>query len=351
MMPSRRTLVFLVALAAAVAVARTGEAAQPRLVVSLHSDTVKLSDLFSGLEPGQDCNIGPAPGPGQRIVIAQAQLVAIAEQFSVDWQPGFSRLSVSVERKGRQVPREQLLPVIQAALVALGAPADSELTLSTFVSPMVPAEFMGQPDVESLTYDKTDGRFTAQIAFDTAGSEPIRARMSGVAQELVEIIVLSHPLGAASIIGPSDLQMIRVRRNLVSDRLVLVASDAVGMALRHQMTGGSLITHDALTRPLLVSRGMPVLLRLQSDGLTLTMQGQAIDGGALDEHIHILNGTSRAVLVAQVTGPGQARVDPGAAPSMLASTQVGLPPASSLPSLGGSTAQGPLPSGPGSPSQ
>nr|WP_321984400.1 flagellar basal body P-ring formation chaperone FlgA [uncultured Lichenicoccus sp.] len=324
-----------------------GVAAQPRLVVSLHSDTVRLSDLFSGLEPGQDCNIGPAPAAGRRIVIAQAQLVAIAVQFSVDWQPGFSPVTVIVERKGRQVPREQLLPVIQAALVGLGAPADSELTLSTFVAPMVPAEFTGLPDVESLTYDRSNGQFSAQVAFNTAGSEPVRVRMSGLAQEMVEVPVLSHPMGAAAIIGPRDLQTIRVRRSLVSDRLVLVASDAIGMALRHQVTGGSLITHDELTRPLMVTRGMPVLLRLESDGLTLTMQGQAIDGGALDDRIHILNGTSRAVLVAQVTGPGQARVDPGAAPSMLAAAQAGLPPSSSLPSLRGSSVAGSPAYGPG----
>ncbi len=346
-MTGRRIVVLLAAIVLGMISPRAGMAAQPRLVVSLHSDTVRLSDLFSGLEPGQDCNIGPAPGAGQRIVIAQAQLVAIAVQFSVDWQPGFSAVSVIVERKGRQVPREQLLPVIQAALVALGAPADSELTVSTFVAPMVPAEFTGLPDVESLTYDKNDGQFSAQLAFNLAGSEPVRTRVTGVAQELVDVPVLSHPMGAASVIEAQDLQTIRVRRSLVSDRLVLVASDAIGMALRHQMTSGSLITHDALTRPLLVSRGMPVLLRLESAGLTLTMQGQAIDGGALDERIHILNGTSRAVLVAQVTGPGQARVDPGAAPSMLASTQAGLPPASSLPSLRASSAQGLLASGPG----
>ncbi|WP_428376597.1 flagellar basal body P-ring formation chaperone FlgA [Lichenicoccus sp.] len=334
-------------MSAGLALARAGEAAQPRLVVSLHSDTVRLSDLFSGLEPGQDCTIGPAPAAGQRIVVAQAQLVAIAVQFSVDWQPGFRPASVVVERKGRQVPREQLLPVIQAALVGLGAPADSEVALGAFVAPMVPAEFTGLPDVEQLTYDQSDGKFGAQLAFSTAGSEPVRIRITGVAQEMVQVPVLSHPMGAASIIEPQDLQTIRVRRSLVSDRLVLVASDAVGMALRHQMTGGSLIPHDALTRPLLVSRGMPVLLRLQSDGLTLTMQGQAIDGGALDDRIHILNGTSRAVLVAQVTGAGQARVDPGAAPAMLAATQAGLPPASSLPSLHGLSSQGPLASGPG----
>ena len=328
-----RLPVMLAVALVAITPADHGRAAQPRLVVSLHSDTVRLSDLFSGLEPGQDCTIGPAPAAGQRIVIAKAQLVAIAGQFSVDWQPGDSSPSVIVERRGRQVPREQILPVIQAALVGLGAPADSELSVSNFMAPLVPAEFSGLPDIESLTYDNGNGQFIAQLAFDTPGSEPVRLRIAGTAEELVEVPVLSHPLAAGSVIGLQDLRTIRVRRRLVSERLVLVSTDAIGMALRHQMIGGSLITHDALTRPLLVSRGMPVLLRIEGAGLTLTMQGEAIDGGALDDRIHILNSSSRAVLVAQVIGPGLARVDPGAAPVMLASAQGGLPPSSSLPSL------------------
>ncbi|MDG6095722.1 hypothetical protein LOC54_11625 [Acetobacter sp. AN02] len=47
---------------------------------------VHLSDLFDGLLPGQDCEIGPAPEPGKRLTIQAAQIGAIASQRG---GPGF----------------------------------------------------------------------------------------------------------------------------------------------------------------------------------------------------------------------------------------------------------------------
>src|ERR1700712_816246 len=124
-------------------------AAQPRPLVGVQSGAVRLSDLFSGLEPGQDCEIGPAPAPGGRIVIEQPQLAAIATQFGVDWQPGMLPARVILERKARLMTREEILPLVRSALASAGAPEDSEVSFSTRAALMVPAEAAGRPEIDS----------------------------------------------------------------------------------------------------------------------------------------------------------------------------------------------------------
>jgi hypothetical protein len=46
-----------------------------------------------------------------------------------------------------------------------------------------------------------------------------------------------------------------------------------------------------------------VLMVLDSPGIALTAQGQAIESGAIGERIRILNPSSHATVEAEVTGP------------------------------------------------
>ena len=327
-MTTRRTSVALIL--ATVALGAGGcfgaaVAAQPRASVSVRSSSVKLSDLFVGLEPGQDCAIGPAPAPGRRIIIEQPQLAAIAEQFGVDWQPGIVSARLTVERAARSVTPGELVPLIRSALVGAGAPEGSDIILSTYVTLVVPAENAGQPDVQSLSYDRNSGRFTAELLFDTPGVDPMPLHVTGMAQEMVEVPVPIRDIGTGNLLAPADLQLKRIRKSLVGDKTLLSIQEAAGLVARHRITAGNPISLGELNRPLLVSRGMSVILRLEDPGLVLMAKGEAIEGGSLDDRIHVLNPTSRAVLVARVTGAGTVQVDPASAPVLLASQQSGLP--------------------------
>ena len=304
---------------------RTSRAAQPRTTVSIKSGSVRLSDLFTGLEPGQDCTIGPAPAPGKSIVIEQAQLAAIAAQFGVDWQSGAIPLRVILERKARSVLRAELLALLRPALVAAGAAPGSDIALSGFATMSIPAEDTNPLDIDQLDFDPASGRFAAELLSDGVGADPVRLRVSGTAREMIEVPVLAHAMNAGSVIAPEDLELGRVRKSVADERTISATQEAVGLALRHRMMAGSTITADDLTRPLLVTRGMPVLLRLQNTGMTLTTKGEAIEGGALDDRIHILNPDSRAVLVARITGPGQVQVDPASTPVLVSEQRSGLP--------------------------
>jgi flagella basal body P-ring formation protein FlgA len=64
-------------------------------------------------------------------------------------------------------------------------------------------------------------------------------------------------------------------------------------------------------------------MHLATGGLALTAQGQAMEDGNLGERIQVQNPASRAVLEAEVTGPGRVRVAPGSQPLLHAPARSG----------------------------
>lgn len=311
------------------------QAALPRGQVSLHADTVKLSDLFSDLEPGQDCDLGPSPAPGNRIVVEEPQLAAIAQQYGVDWQPGLLQVRVVLERRARIVGRDALLPLLREALTGAGAPHNADIALGGNPKLVLPAEMTGPPEVTSFNYDQTSGRFSAELQFDGPLAQPALLHVEGSAVEMVEVPVLAHNLRAGTVLAASDFASRRMRKTRLGDGAVLDVSSAVGLALRHPALADQVMQTSELIRPALVSKGMPIILRLENQGIVLTAQGQALEDGALADRIHVLNTTSRAILVAEVAGPAQVQVDPSSAPvfargsmgtSLPAYSQANLPP-------------------------
>ena len=91
-------------------------------------------------------------------------------------------------------------------------------------------------------------------------------------------------------------------------------AEVQGLALRRPVAAGTPLLRDMLVRPMLIERGRPVVLRLQSAGLQLTAAGTALEAGAAGDRIHVVNSLSRAILVGQITGTAEIQIDPGTAP-------------------------------------
>jgi flagella basal body P-ring formation protein FlgA len=108
--------------------------------------------------------------------------------------------------------------------------------------------------------------------------------------------------------------MARVHVDMLRTDVVRRMSDTIGMELKQQIAPGQPIGQGELMRPALVRKGATVLMLLDSPGIALTAQGQALEPGAIGERIRVLNPTSRAVVEAEVIGSGRVRVTPGGLP-------------------------------------
>jgi flagella basal body P-ring formation protein FlgA len=323
---TRHTLLVTASLAA-LAIgfgAAPAQAATLRTVTTLHAAVVRLSDLFDEAGANADRVLGPGPGAGGRIVVEAPQLGAIARQYGVDWRPASSADRAVLDRPGRPLRREDVLDAVRSALVGAGASTDCDVELPGFTPPLVPAEADPLPVVSDLDYDPAAGRFGAVLSISGAQMEPIHMRLAGRVDDTIDLPVATTRLLAGSVLRPEDIHIARVRTTLVRSEVVRRIDDAVGMQLRHALAAGQPLATGELARPSMVQKGANVSMQLDSPGIALTAQGQALEAGAIGERIRVLNPASRAVIEAEVIGPDRVRV----APNSLPVTRPGAPGAS-----------------------
>ncbi len=292
-------------------------AATLRPVTTLDGPGIRLADLFDDAGPQAGRVLGPAPAPGSRIVVEAPQLAAIARQFGVAWRPAGPQDRAVLDRPGRLLPREAVLSALRAALAGLGADGDLEIDLPGFAAPLVPLDAAVDSAVEELDWVAGSGRFAGQLAVIAEGMPVHRMRLAGTAQELVELPVPVRRLNPGAVIQPDDLHLVRLRAGRARGELVRAPQDAIGMTLRRQLAPGLPVALADLTRTPTVLRGAQVTMELRAGGLALATPGLALESGALGERIRVVNPASRAVVEAEIAGPGRVRVLPGAAPTTL----------------------------------
>ncbi|MCQ8279672.1 flagellar basal body P-ring formation chaperone FlgA [Acetobacteraceae bacterium KSS8] len=290
------------------------EAATLRAEITPHGPLVKLSDLFAGLLPGQDCDIGPAPSPGQRQIVPASQVQAIASQFGVELPDGAVMHAVSIQRPARTVQREEVSTALKAALATAGAPPDSDISLGVFASLELAADNTAAPIVSGLNYDPQSGRFSASLQFASPDDDTRTIHVTGRVEQMVESLVLKHALPAGFPVTAADVAPARVRRTALRGTPVTDIAEFAGLVTRQPMPAGMSLTQDGFLRPMLVARGRPVVLRLSSGGLALTAGGTALEAGGAGDRIHVMNSATRAILIGTVAGASDVMVDPGTAP-------------------------------------
>jgi flagellar basal body P-ring formation protein FlgA len=287
-------------------------AATLRSVTTLHAATVRLSDLFDDAGANANRVLGPGPGAGGRLVVESAQLGAIAHQFAVDWRPSSSADRVVLDRPGRPLRREDALNAVRSALIAAGVSADCDVDLPGFSPPLIPFDTDPRPVVSDLDYDPNGGRFTAMLSVTGQAMEPIHMRLVGQADDTIELPVAVARLAVGTVLREEDIRTARVHTSLVRGDVIRRAADAVGMQVKRQLAAGRPLAVSELSRPAMVQKRASVMMLLDSPGIRLTAQGQALDTGALGERIRVLNPVSRIVIEAEVIGPDRVQVVPSA---------------------------------------
>ncbi len=300
-------------LAVAASLAHPATAAMLRPLTTLGSAVVRLSDLFDDAGPRASLALGPAPAPGDSITVEAPQLAAIAREFGVAWRPASQEDRAVLQRPGVPLPRAAVLAALRGALDGVGAP-DGDVDLPGFAGPLVAPDAHAQAAIEQLSFDAASLRFSAGVAVTGADMAPLHLRVSGEVQAMQDVLVAARRLDAGALLSPADLRPARVRSAALRGEAVRSAAQVSGLAPRRAIAEGEPLLLAGLEPPEVVSRGGIVAITLDSGGLALSSVGEALEAGAVGARISILNPVSRAVLLAEVTGPGAVRLQPGSLP-------------------------------------
>jgi flagellar basal body P-ring formation protein FlgA len=308
-----------VAVAVMALLSPTASAAGLHAFGELAGPLVHLSDLFDSLGAAPDRVLGPAPAPGDRIVVEAPQLAAIARDYSVDWRPQSGAERVVLERSGDRLPQAAIVAPLRAALTGAGASTDADISLPGFDPPLIPSGATPKQAVTDTNFDPATGRFTAMLTVTAPGMATVHARLSGQVAAMAQAVALTRHLHPGTILAAGDLQEVRVRISQLRGNAPLTLEAATGQALRHDMASGQPLTSADVSRPVLVARNGNVRMRLDAGGIQLQAQGIALEEGGLGETIKVQNPSSRAVVLAEVTAAGEVRVVPDRAPLIVAS--------------------------------
>ncbi len=286
-------------------------AASVRPLTQIIGASVHLSDLFSGLAPGQDCVLGDSPAPGRRFVIAQPQLEAIASQFGVDWEPLGGSQTVILDRPGRIVDENTVATLVGSAL-AKQAPGRLSLSLSDYQPMTVDRD--AEVGVDEVMVEPTTGEVRATLTASVAGHVLQEQPVSGRMDRIVSLPTPIRPIVAGDVLDEQELVSRDFPASHVRGDVLVSAAAAVGLVSTRYLAPGEPIGRSDLKQPDLVSRGGPVRMDLDASGIELTAQGTALEAGGINDRVRVLNPTSRAILFAWVTGRNEVRVDAASFP-------------------------------------
>ncbi len=290
-------------------------AARLRPFVTVGASAIRLSDLFSGLDAGQDCTLGPGPDPGMRIVLGQPQLQAIANEFGVAWAPAPGWQTVTLSRPGRTVDRRTVQQAIRTALTPLGLPPVSDLRLPGWKDLIVdPGSHFA---VSTPSFDALSGHFSVDLSITVGDQETSRLHVEGVAIALANVAVPTRSIMEGEILTDADLAMTERPQDQVTGEPLSTISEGVGLEAVRPLVKGQPLQKAFLRPPPLVSRGSVVIMRLVAGGLSLSAEGEAIDTGAEGDRVRVVNTGSRAVLVGTVAARGEVEIDPDVPPMIV----------------------------------
>ncbi|MDE7547786.1 flagellar basal body P-ring formation chaperone FlgA [Acetobacter fabarum] len=293
-------------------------AATLRTATTVTSDTVRLSDLFMDLDPGQDRVLGPAPLPGSSFVVGGRQLLAIADQYGVDWMDQSATAQVTITRAGRVLDRDFFIHMVKQNLPDLG---DGQVTveLGDF-HPMTVAADDPKPVVMSdLDWDQKSGRFSATV-YRTHPLGDITQDsflLTGVVHAAQRVLVYTHALSAGAVLAAADVRVDDSYTGRSGSRAYTGDVDVAGMTLLHSVMVDEPVLERDLRRTVVMHKGDPIMLSYTAPGLRLSATGRALEDGGVGQYVHALNLASKMILTGRVINGSEMEVDTtsGAVPS------------------------------------
>jgi flagella basal body P-ring formation protein FlgA len=300
----------LLALLGGTALAQTAAPAL-KANVTVTSDVVRIGDLIDNAGPVADVPIFRAPDLGTTGAVATDSIVEAIRPHQLIGVDTRGLAEVIVTRASRTITTQEITASVARALsgqYGFGDAHNIQVNFDREVRALqVEPNATGALQVVSLGYDPRTTRF--DVAFGLATSAEMRrlsAHYTGTAIETIDAVTVDHPIERGQMLKASDLTVLRRPK---SDTAALTdPKAAAGMAARHQLRPGQALTAADLMKPEVVARNDSVTIVYQAPGVTLTLRGQAQEGGALGDTISVLNVDSKRVVQAVVSGADRVSV-------------------------------------------
>lgn len=122
-------------------------------------------------------------------------------------------------------------------------------------------------------------------------------------------VVAAAPLVRNQTITHADIHLAEVSLAQLPEGVITDPQDAVGKRVRRNVSMGTPLHGRLVEAPTVITRGAVVLIVAQSSLVSITVQGQAREDGAVGDHIRVVNLSSGKEVYAKVLDDNTVRVD------------------------------------------
>ena len=277
--------------------------------VTARGDVLTLGDL---VENAPDAAVKRplfrAPALGAAGTIQARRIVEAVAAAGLGSVETGGRAQVNVLRAARRVTAPEIEAALKRALettfaldpklLAIRLDGDAPVLLA-------PLDLDGQAAALDLSYDPRTRRVAALVSL---GERQASLRVSGVAVELREVVVLNRALARGDRVAEADLALERRPREGLPADAVTVPSP--GEVAQRALSAGTVLRAGDTAPPDLVARGEMVTLVYDAPGISLSIRGISNEAGRLGATVSVLNATSKKVVQGTVVGPARVAVGP-----------------------------------------
>lgn len=230
------------------------------------------------------------PSPG--VIFLTALLLAATESaVGSDVQP-----LDSIRDAARAYAEEHLLPDGLRGEVRIGR-LDPRLRLRACDAPLQAFQQHGA---------RSGSRQTVGIR--CRGSAPWTIYVSADIDSYAEVYRLRRGLRRGERLGEQDVELVEMNIGNLGQGYITDPAMLMGMELRRPGRAGEVLTPTMLAPPELVRRGQTVVVFAGTGSTQVSMQGEALDSGALGDRIRVRNGRSQRIVEGAVVGENRVEV-------------------------------------------
>ncbi len=278
----------------------TGEIVHLGEIAEISSDDAQEADALSNLVVGRIVLPGNVIGISPQVLKLRIQAAGI-DSSDFAWNLPV-RIEVhraaqaltggTIEQAGQQAINDQLKKMNESrkyTIESITVPRDLNLPQGTVsyetnipggVKPALPTSVEVSVLIDGKPYKKVIYRARIHIYQD--------------------VLTAARAINRGERITESDLTVVSKEVNAYSGACLTDSKMAVGFVMARSVSAGTILLKAMVDKPIVVERGFPLHLIVNVNGISVQMEGTALESGRVGDRIRVRNESSRKILYGKV---------------------------------------------------